>query len=127
VKLQIMFGSALLLGLILAPVAHANPPTDVELEANFLLGYVQESGCLFYRNGMWFEAKTAQTHLRDKYNYLVARNLINTTADFIDLAATKSSLTGLAYKVNCNGVTITSDQWLRDELSRFRTEMKPVR
>jgi len=121
VKLAIMLGSALLQGLILASVACANPPANVEFETNFLLGYIQDSGCKFYRNGMWFEAKTAQTHLRDKYNYLVARNLINTTEDFIDLAATKSSLTGLAYKVNCHGVTISSSQWLHDELSRFRT------
>jgi hypothetical protein len=122
-----MMGSALLQGLILASVAHANPPKDVELEANFLLDYVQESGCQFYRNGTWFEAKKAQMHLRDKYNYLVARNLINTTGDFIDLAATKSSLTGLTYKVNCNGVTIASNQWLRDELMRRRMETKPPR
>ena len=121
-KLQIMFGSALLLGLILAPVAHANPPTDVELEANFLLGYVQESGCLFYRNGMWFEAKTAQTHLRDKYNYLASRNAINSAEDFIARAASVSSFSGQPYQVRCGDrATVSSSQWLGEELARLRT------
>jgi hypothetical protein len=115
-------GSALILGFLWASVAGADPPIKVQLEVNVLLGYVEDSGCQFYRNGIWSEAKTAQKHLRNKYNYLVARNLINTTGDFIDLAATASSLTGLAYKVKCNGKTMTSNQWLRDELSRLQTQ-----
>ena len=126
-KLPIILGLALLQGLILASNAQANPTAGVQSEINFLLGYVQDSGCQFYRNGSWFDAKTAQTHLRDKYNYLMARNLINTTGDFIDLAATKSSFTGLAYEVSCKGARITSNQWLRDELLRFRMETKPAR
>jgi hypothetical protein len=118
-------GAALIHGFLLASVAHADPPIKVQLEVNALLSYVEDSGCQFYRNGIWSEAKTAQTHLRNKYNYLVGRNLINATGDFIDLAATESSLTGLAYKVKCHGETMTSNQWLRDELSRLRTQKQP--
>lgn len=121
----IKVGSALFHGLLLASVAHADPPIKVQLEVNALLGYVKDSGCQFYRNGIWSEAKTAETHLRNKYNYLVARNLINATGDFIDLAATESSLTGLVYKVKCHGETMASKQWLRDELSRLRTQKRP--
>ena len=114
-------GSALMLGLLLAAVARAEPPTNVQIEVNFLLGYVEGSGCAFYRNGTWHDSKMAQAHLRDKYKYLVARNLVNTTEDFIERAATESSFTGLAYEVKCNGgATMTSKQWLRDELARFR-------
>ena len=114
-------GSALMLGLLLAAVARAEPPANVQVEVNFLLGYVEGSGCAFYRNGTWHDSKMAQAHLRDKYKYLVAGNLVNTTEDFIERAATESSFTGLAYEVKCNGgATMTSKQWLRDELARFR-------
>jgi hypothetical protein len=111
-----------MLGLLLVPVARAEPPTKVQIEVNFLLGFVEGSGCDFYRNGTWHDSKAAQAHLRDKYKYLVARNLVNTTEEFIEKAATESSLSGQAYEIRCNGgATLTSSQWLRDELARVRT------
>lgn len=111
----------LMLGLTLAPVARAEPPTNVQIEVNFLLGYIDGSACEFYRNGTWRDSKAAQEHLRDKYKYLVARNRIKTTEDFIEMAATKSSISGQPYKVRCNGgATVTSNQWLWNELKRFR-------
>jgi hypothetical protein len=111
----------LMLGLLVVPVARAEPPTNVQIEVNFLLGYIEGSGCEFYRNGTWYDGKAAQKHLRDKYKYLVANNLINTGEDFIERAATQSSLSGKPYEVRCNGgAPVTSSQWLRDELARFR-------
>jgi hypothetical protein len=117
-KLRSAIASVLMPGLLLVPVARAEPPTNVQMEVNFLLGYIEGSGCEFYRN----DSKTAQAHLRDKYRFLVARNLISTTEDFIERAATESSFSGQPYKARCNGgATVTSGQWLRDELARFRT------
>ena len=121
-NIRLTMGSVLMLGFLLVPVARAEPPTNVQIEVNFLLGYLEGSGCEFYRNGTWHDSKAAQAHLRDKYKYLAARNLFNTTEDFIEMAATKSSFSGQPYKVRCNGgATVTSNQWLRDELARFRT------
>ena len=118
---RLTMGSILMVGLILVSIARAEPPVNVQREINFLLSYIGSSGCEFYRNGTWSDSKTAQTHLRDKYNYLVAGNQINTTEDFIEKAATKSSLSGQSYKVRCNGsATVSSKQWLRDELRRIR-------
>lgn len=120
--IRLTFGPVLMLGLLLIPVARAEPPTSVQIEVNFLLGQVEGSGCEFYRNGTWSDSKTAQAHLRDKYKYLAARNLINTTEDFIERAATSSSFSGQAYEVRCNGgATVKSKQWLHDELAHFRT------
>jgi|ERR1017187_9017855 hypothetical protein len=117
---RLAMGAVLMLGL--APVAHAELPTTAQMEVNFLLGYVEGSGCKFYRNGTWYDSKEAQSHLRDKYIYLVAGNLVNTTEEFIERAATESSLSGEPYAVRCNGgPAITSNRWLRDELTRFRT------
>ena len=57
-----------MLGLLLAPVvARAEPPINVPIEVNFLLGYIEGSGCEFYRNGTWYDSQAAQAHLRDKY------------------------------------------------------------
>ena len=118
---RLRMGSALMLGLVLVPVVCAAPPTSVQIEVNFLLGYVEGSGCEFYRNGAWYDSKAAQAHLRGKYNHLAAANLIDSTEDFIERAATASSLSGQPYSVKCNGgATATSRQWLRDELARFR-------
>jgi hypothetical protein len=111
-----------MLGLLSAPAARAAPPASVQIEVNFLLGYLEGSRCEFYRNGTWHDSKAAQAHLRDKYKYLVANNLVNTTEQFIERAASESSITGQPYQVRCNGgATATSSQRLRDELARFRT------
>lgn len=111
----------LIVGCCLVPVALAEPAINVQIEVNFLLGYVDGSGCEFYRNGTWHDSKMAQEHLRDKYRYLSARNQIITTEDFIEKVATKSSFTGRAYKVLCGkGAIVSSNQWLRAELVRFR-------
>ena len=121
-NLRVTMGSVLIAGLLLAPVARAGPPPSVQIEVNFLLNHLEGSGCEFYRNGTWHDAKSAQAHLRGKYKFLVARNLVNTTDQFIDRAATESSFSGQAYKVKCNGgAEVPSKQWLHDELARFRT------
>ena len=112
----------LALGLASALVARAAPPASAQMEINFLLGYIEGSSCEFFRNGTWHDSQAAQAHLRDKYKYLVARNLVHTTEDFIDRAATESSLSGQPYLVKCGGSgTVTSSQWLRKELGRLRT------
>ena len=121
-NIRLTIGLILMLGLLVVPVARAEPPTTVQTEVNFLLGYVEVSGCEFYRNGTWHDSKTAQAHLRDKYQYLAATNRIATTEDFIEKAATKSSFSGQPYEVRCNGGAIVpSNQWLSVELARLRT------
>lgn len=118
--MRLIMASVLMLGLLSVPVTRAEAPSSVQIEVNLLLAYVEGSGCEFFRNGTWHDSKTAQGHLRDKYNYLMARDLINSTEDFIEKAATKSSLTGQAYEAKCHGATVTSSQWLRGELARLR-------
>ena len=112
----------LILALMLLPVARAAPPAMAQTEINHLLEFVDSSGCEFYRNGSWYDAKRAQAHLRSKYQWLVARDQINTVEDFIEKAATSSSLSGRPYEVRCGGgEAVPSNRWLRDELTRYRT------
>lgn len=115
--------SVLMLGFLLASGARADTPANVQREVDFLIGDIGMSGCEFYRNGSWHDSHEAQAHLRDKYTYLSARNMVNTTEDFIEKAGTESSLSGQAYAVRCNGnPAVTSNQWLHDELARYRTK-----
>lgn len=113
--------SGLMLGLSLLPVARAEPPAIAQAEINYLLGYVEESGCEFYRNGNWYDSKRAEAHLRDKYQYLAVRNQIDSAEDFIAKAATESSLSGRPYEIRCSGGdAVVSSQWLRKELAHYR-------
>jgi hypothetical protein len=114
-------GLVLVLGFMLMPVAHAQPSINVQSEVNALFDFLGGSGCKFYRNGAWTDSKTAQAHLRKKYIYLLENELINSTEDFIEKAATKSSLSGQPYEVKCDdGVRKTSKQWLVEELAHLR-------
>jgi hypothetical protein len=118
---EVTMGSVPMLGGLSMPAANAEAPKNVRIEVGFLLGHIEQSGCRFYRNGTWHDSKVAQSHLRDKYNYLAAGNRIDTTEDFIEKAATASSLSGQPYQVKCNGnAAVTSSQWLRDALVRLR-------
>jgi len=100
--------------------ARAEVPAAAKAEIDHLLTYVGNSGCEFYRNGSWYDGKKGQSHLSDKFNYLIGNNMIQTASDFIEKAATQSSMSGLAYKVRCNGAVVESAKWLGDELARFR-------
>ena len=116
-----------ILGLLLAvavlPAARAGPPPIAQTEINYLLRFVETSGCEFYRNGSWFDAAKAEGHLRQKYQLLSQENQITTAEDFIERVATKSSLSGQAYKVRCRGgEPVTTNQWLHAALAVLRTQ-----
>jgi hypothetical protein len=116
-----LLGASLIAALLWLPTARADTPVKVQNEVNFLLGYVAGSGCEFYRNGSWYDAQKAHVHLREKYKYLVDNNLVNTTEQFIDRAASESSFSGKPYQIRCSGaVAVNSQQWLRERLLELR-------
>jgi hypothetical protein len=101
--------------------ARGEAPPMARVEIEYLLQHVGASGCEFYRNGSWYDAGRAEGHLRDKYKYLDAHHQINSAEDFIDRAATKSSISGLAYQLRCKGsAAVPSGQWLYDALTHYR-------
>jgi hypothetical protein len=110
-----------MLGLSFLPLAQAKPPESIQIEINYLLGFVEVSGCQFYRNGSWYDSKKAQVHLRNKYEALVSRNLVKTTEDFIDLGASESSVSGRPYEIRCGDCkSMATGPWLHDVLARYR-------
>lgn len=120
------FGSGLLLSVLLHSLAMAVPPAAVQAEVDYLLEYVERSGCEFYRNGRWYDGKHARAHLSDKYQYLAARDQISTTEDFIERAATASSISGDHYQIRCIGSEpVDSHQWLTAALASYRRIQAP--
>ena len=119
-------GVTLSVTLFAAVPAHAELAPGARVEIDHLLAFVGNSGCEFFRNGEWYESRKGQSHISDKLNYLLGKDMIKATADFIDKAATQSSMSGQAYKVRCNGVESASAKWLGDELARFRATSTSV-
>jgi hypothetical protein len=101
------------------------PGATTQAEVAHLLSYLESSGCDFYRNGTWHSAKEARAHLERKYTYLVNRSMVSSAEEFIERAATSSSMSGQPYLVRCAaGQSVPSGVWLRAELERFRSSRK---
>lgn len=89
-----------------------------EEEIRHLLEFVEHSGCVFNRNGTGHDAREARSHIERKYDYVKSR--VSSAEDFIEYAATRSSLSGDLYTVDCGGVIEPSGDWLRGELNGYR-------
>jgi hypothetical protein len=118
VKLPLL---ALIAALNLLPAADAAPPAAAAIEISYLLGLIEQSGCEFFRNGTWYDAQRAQAHLRAKYDMLTATDQIKSAEDFIEKAASNSSMSGQPYQIKCSGgAATTTRQWFSAALARYR-------
>ncbi|MCE2744896.1 MAG: DUF5329 domain-containing protein [Burkholderiales bacterium] len=100
-------------------------PVRAEIEA--LLNQLQVSGCQFNRNGSWYSGSEAKQHLLRKLEYIEGRGTIQSTEQFIELAASKSSFSGRAYLVKCAGqAPVASQVWLIQQLAVVRGVILPV-
>ena len=112
-----------LLLLLLALCLHIAPtradsPEDREIA--YLLEFVRESGCDFVRNGKRHDARDAADHLRSKYRR--GRRWVDTAEQFISRIASKSSMSGEAYRVRCaDSPEQTSADWLTQALEAQRS------
>lgn len=110
--------SACVIPLIVGTKVEALPQTAAEIRG--LLEFVENSDCTFIRNGAAYAGPRARAHLERKLNYLESKNKVKSAEDFIDLAATKSSMSGRAYEVRCSDGTEPAGIWLHRELQRQR-------
>jgi hypothetical protein len=112
-------GAAMMVSATYAVAGHASPTT--QREVGQLLDFVAQSNCQFNRNGSWYDAKKARVHLQEKYDYLDQRGKVPNAEAFIDLAASKSSMSGKPYQVRCGDAPVMpSATWLSTELKRLR-------
>lgn len=109
--------------LLLSGFCHAKElSSSAKQEIEHLFAYLEGSGCQFNRNGTWYTASDAVAHIRKKYDYLVGKDLLNTTESFIEKAATESSMSGKPYQVKCEGQPeILSSTWFNNELKVYRS------
>lgn len=108
-----------ILFLLLPNVVLADVPPEQVKEVEHLLSFLEHSNCTINRNGSEYPAIKGVAHIESKYNYF--RDDINNTEDFIRLSATKSTMSGKYYMVSCPGEkSIKTQDWLLDELKRFR-------
>lgn len=90
-----------------------------EFEIKHLMKFIEQSDCMYVRNGEEHTAKDALEHIKKKYDYFL--DDIKTAEDFIRLSASKSTISGKPYTVKCKEQpTITSEEWLMQELIRMR-------
>ena len=113
------------LGLLLVfagSVIAQTPSAKTTQEVGQLFAALKQSNCEFSRNGSWYNAEKASDHLQRKYDYLLKKRLVTTTESFIDLAATKSSISGKPYQVRCGKTApISSNSWFKSQLNTVRS------
>ncbi len=103
-----------------APAATA-PAVDAEISA--LIADLRDSGCRFQRNGRWHDAKRAAAHLQRKYDYARDDADIPSAEAFIDGAASRSSLSGRAYRVQCGDAAEEDSRgWFLRRLQALRAK-----
>jgi hypothetical protein len=96
-------------------------PPAARAEIDGLLLRLEASKCEFQRNGTWHSATEAKSHLLVKLKYLEDRGMVDNAEQFIERAATQSSLSGQPYQVRCPGTApLTSRAWLLSQLQLMR-------
>jgi len=106
--------------LFFASVSYAAPLTEEQKIQAMIHSVEVLPGAHFIRNGNSYDGKAAADHLRSKRNYAGSR--IKTAEEFIQGIASRSSMSGLPYKVQfADGHTEDSEVYFHDELKRLET------
>ncbi|CAG2153261.1 hypothetical protein LMG31506_04786 [Cupriavidus yeoncheonensis] len=104
---------------VTAQAGEPNPAVRAEITS--LLARLEASGCRFNRNGTWYSAPDAKHHMLVKLRYIEDRTTLASAEQFIELAGSKSSITGKPYLVQCGEASAqTSATWLTAQLNALR-------
>lgn len=107
--------------MLASPLCALAQSTDLsaEEEIQLLITKVENSACTFHRNGGTHSAVDAADHIRLKLRR--GSRHAKTSQSFIDRLASKSSLSGRPYKIECDqGELILMKTWLDTELQAIR-------
>ncbi|WP_353168911.1 DUF5329 family protein [Providencia sp.] len=116
-QLSNRFSSALVLflGIFVTTQALALSPEEKARTESLLTELGKQQNLTFTRNGTEHNAADAESHLRLKLRKTEKR--LNTTEQFIDNVASKSSITGEIYQVkDAQGNVLPANQYLHDLL-----------
>ncbi len=96
-------------------------PAAQKAEIQHLLTYVAKSGCNFIRNGVEHTPLDAVKHINTKNDYF--KDKIDSTEKFIELSASRSTITKRRYTIKCPGKeAMDSQKWLLEKLDMLRRE-----
>ncbi len=113
---------------LLPQLAVAAPSPQARQEIQQLMDGLSTSQCEFQRNGTWHDRVEARKHLQRKYDYLLKKGLVDTAEQFIERAASKSSMSGRPYQVRCPGQpAMDAANWFRTRLAALRGSGAPGR
>lgn len=99
----------------------AAPSEAARREIAGLIGALDGSSCRFQRNGSWHDATEARAHLQRKYDYLLKKDKVDTAEQFIERAASQSSMSGRPYRIACPGQPEqTAAAWFGARLQALR-------
>jgi len=88
-------------------------------EIDHLLATVVDSGCIFIRNGSEHDAAAARDHLQMKRER--GRRYYDSTEQFIERIASRSSWSGKDYRIRCGGASeVTARDWFTSVLADYR-------
>ncbi len=89
-------------------------------EIEIIINTIENSNCIFFRNGEAYPSQKAASHLRLKLNR--AKGRVQTTEQFITLLASKSSITRKPYYIACNEhPRVQANEWLFERLRSLRS------
>lgn len=109
----------IILAAFILPAFASSSNIQMQMEIDHLINYIQSSECIFIRNGKNYSPDEAIEHIKKKYEYF--RNRIDSTEQFIELCATKSTMSNKPYLINCREEEVVEcGIWLLRELKRFR-------
>lgn len=101
----------------------ADVPAAQKEEVEYLLRFVELTDCTIIRNGTRHDGGEAVAHILKKYDYF--RDRIDSTEAFIDYAASRSTLSGRSYRVECPGkAPRPTRQWLLEALQAYREQSR---
>jgi hypothetical protein len=113
-----------LLALILGLPVLADVPESQQAEVEYLLDALETSDCALIRNGKAHGGARGAEHARRKYHHF--RDEISTTEEFIDNAASRSTMSGKPYQIVCPGEEpMNSQDWLLMRLREYRLSDRP--
>ena len=115
----VMLGLAFLLAVPAANADTRESTEALEQTIHYLIDYVERSELTFVRNGKDYTSAEAAEHMGKKYRHF--KKKIHTAEHFIELAATKSLMSGKPYLVvTAHGERVRSADWLQQVLAEYR-------
>jgi Family of unknown function (DUF5329) len=108
----------LVLQLPLMLAAFAGEQGGMDAEIDYLITQVAASDCTFIRNGREHDAEAASEHLQMKRER--GKRHYDTTEQFLERIASKSSWSGKEYRIRCGGTTSTTKEWFSARLAAYR-------